>query len=269
MTFSKPSRFVLFFVLGLTIISFFLTGCSIVGPGERGVRISFGSAADDSLAPGIYPWFPVVYGMTTLDTRVQKSETETSAASKDMQEITTRVAINWSLDPNEVAKVYKTVGAEDAVLTNVISPAVSEVLKAVTATKAAEEILTHRIELKTEIDTMLKGRLAKYGVSVNDVSIVNLSFSRDFTHAIELKQIAEQQAKQASYLAQKATQDARAAVETAKGQAEAQRLLKSTITTELLQKAAIEKWNGEFPQVMGGSGALPFINLKMGNGSGN
>ena len=62
-------------------------------------------------------------------------------------------------------------------------------------------------------------------------------------------------------MAQEAEQEAEANVNRAKGQAEAQRLLRETLTPELLQKQAIEKWDGKFPQVMGGNGALPLINL--------
>lgn len=56
--------------------------------------------------------------------------------------------------------------------------------------------------------------------------------------------------------------DAQAEVNRARGQAEAQRLLKTSITQEILQKMAIEKWDGQFPQVMG-SGTIPFLNLTL------
>lgn len=83
--------------------------------------------------------------------------------------------------------------------------------------------------------------------------------------AIEAKQIAEQQAKQAEYEALKASKEAQAEINRAKGQAEAQRLMRQTLTPELLQKQAIEKWDGQFPQVMSGNGTLPFINISPKN----
>ncbi|NET72054.1 MAG: prohibitin family protein, partial [Sphaerospermopsis sp. SIO1G2] len=137
----------------------------------------------------------------------------------------------------------------------------SAVFLAVAAFKTAEEIITKRTELKKEIDTNLKERLASYGIIVDDVSLVNFSFSPEFSRAIEAKQIAEQEAKQASFIAQKATQEAQAEINRAKGQAEAQRLQRLTLTPELLQKQAIEKWDGRFPMVMGGDGAVPLINI--------
>lgn len=242
---------------------FLATGCSIVGPQERGVRVTAGKAGS-VLDSGIHLWVPVLYGVKKLNVSIQKSEINTSAASKDLQEVTTTVAVNWSVMPDKVSTVYTTVGDEDDALERILIPAVNEILKSATAKKTAEEILTQRMELKAEIDETLKDRLATYGLALSDVNIVNLRFSEDFTNAIESKQIAEQQSKQSKYLADKAVNDAQATVNQAKGQAQAQQLLRSTLTPEILQKQAIEKWNGQFPTVMG-NGSLPFINLKMSN----
>ena len=112
-----------------------------------------------------------------------------------------------------------------------------------------------------EIDSQLKDRLGSYGIGVDDVSLVNISFSPEFAKAIKAKQIAEQEAKRAEFEALKAEKQAQADVNRAKGQAEAQRLQRQTLTAELLQKQAIEKWDGKFPLVLGGEGALPFINI--------
>jgi prohibitin 1 len=242
--------------------AFFATGCSVVGPGQRGIRISLGKVNETPLAPGAYLWIPMVYGLQKMNVQIQKADIESSAASKDMQDVRAKVAVNWSLAPENVVRTYKEIGDEADVEQRILAPAVNEVLKAATSKRTAEEVLTKRLEMKKDIDEALLARLKQYGITVHDVSIVNLGFSEGFTQAIEHKQIAEQQAKQASYVAEKATQDARAEIERAKGQAESQRLMKQTITTEILQKMAIEKWDGKFPQVMGGNQTLPFINIK-------
>jgi regulator of protease activity HflC (stomatin/prohibitin superfamily) len=200
-------------------------------------------------------------GMASIDVQIQKSEIEASAASKDMQEIKTHVAVNWSITPESVVSTYQQIGDEDDVLDRIISPAVSEAFKAAISKKTAEEVLAKRMELKTEIDEVLAKRLGAYGVTMKDVSIVNLTFSPEFTNAIEAKQIAEQQAQQAKYTAMKAIEQAKAEVNLAKGQAEAQALQRSTITPALLQKMAIDKWDGKFPQYMGAQ-SLPFITMK-------
>ncbi|WP_332981932.1 prohibitin family protein [Microcoleus sp. A003_D6] len=234
---------------------------AIVGAGERGVMMRFGKVQDAILDEGIHPILPIVTSVKNLSVRVQKTDLKADAASKDLQSITTDLAVNWNVDPAKVNQVFQQIGDTEQIVTSILSPAISEVLKAATSKKTAEEIITKRTELKTEIDNSLKKRLEPYGVIVRDVSLINFGFSPEFSKAIESKQIAEQEAKQAEFTVKKATQDAQAAINRAKGQAEAQRLQRQTLTPEILQQQAIEKWNGQFPTVMGGGGTLPLINI--------
>ena len=245
------------FLLGAILFRPFV----IVNAGERGVVMHFGKVQNQVLDEGIHPIMPVLTSVKKLNVRVQKNDINARAASKDLQDVTTEVAINWHIDPAQVNTVYQRIGSNDQIVSGIITPAVSEVLKAATAKKNVEEILTKRTELKGEIDEQLKKRLAAYGLLVDDVSLVNFGFSPEFNKAIEAKQIAEQEAKQAEFTALRAKQDAEAAVNRAKGQAEAQRLQRLTLTPELLQQQAIENWDGRFPAVMGGNGSLPLINI--------
>jgi len=249
-----------------------LSGCAVVSPGERGIPLSFGKVGDITLGEGYYLWIPFVKRIITLPIRVQKTETQTEAATKDMQKVTSTIAVNWHLDPAAVNKVYQTVGDEDDIVRQIIAPAVSEVLKSSTAKMTAEEVLTKRIELKTHIDEDLKLRLKVYNVFVDDISLVDLNFTKEFNHAVEEKQIAEQQAKQAEYIALKATQDAKAAVNTARGQAESnlvvaeaqaksQKLLMQTLTKDILQMEYLKKWDGQLPNVMSGNSSGMILNL--------
>ncbi|WP_341526280.1 prohibitin family protein [Nostoc sp. UHCC 0302] len=247
--------------LVLLIVAIIFRPFSIVNAGERGVLMKFGKVQDQVLDEGIHPIMPIVTSVRRLSVRVQQNTFQSDAASKDLQKVTTELAVNWHVDPARVNKVFQQVGDQQQIITGIITPAVSEVLKAATAKKTAEEIITRRTELKEEIDANLKNRLAAYGVVVDDVSLVNFAFSPEFSRAIESKQIAEQEAKQAGFIAQKATQEAQAEVNRAKGQAEAQRLQRQTLTAELLQKQAIEKWDGRFPMVIGGNSSLPLINI--------
>jgi regulator of protease activity HflC (stomatin/prohibitin superfamily) len=227
--------------------------------------MQFGKVQNQVLDEGIHPILPVVTSVKRLSVRVHKNSFQADAASKDLQKITTELAINWHIDPTKANKIFQQVGDEEQIVNGIITPAVSEVLKAATAKKTAEEIITIRTKLKEEIDNNLRKRLAAYSLIVDDVSLVNFAFSPEFSRAIESKQIAEQEAKQAEFIAKKATQEAQAEINRAKGQAEAQRLQRQTLTPDLLQKQAIEKWDGHFPTVMGGNGTLPLININPAN----
>ncbi len=234
---------------------------AIVNAGERGVVMKFGKVQDRILDEGIHPVLPVVTSVQTLSVRVQKNDIKAAASSKDLQDLVMDIAVNWHLDPLRVNQVFQRLGDEEQIIARIISPAISEVVKAATAKKTAEEVITKRIEIKSEIDDQLKKRLNDYGIMVDDVSLVDISFSPEFVKAIEAKQIAEQSAKQAEFDALRAEKEAQAEVNRAKGKAEAQRLLRQNLSAEILQQQAIDKWDGKFPTVMGGSGAMPLINI--------
>jgi len=247
------------------VLVIFFRPFTIVNAGERGVVMNFGKVQDQILDEGIHPIVPIITSVKKLSVRVQENSFETAAASKDLQKITTQLSVDWHVEPKLVNQVFQRIGDKDQIVTEIITPAISEVLKAAMAKKTAEEVITKRTALKEEIDNTLRTRMAAYGLKIDDVSLVNFAFSEDFTKAIEAKQIAEQEAKQAKFVAQKATQEAQAEINRAKGQAEAQRLQRLTLTPVLLQQQAIEKWDGHFPTVMGGSGSLPLININPNN----
>jgi len=266
------AKLVVLGVAGLFGLTLLLGSFTIIPSGSRGVATHFGKVQDGILDEGIHLKLPIITSIHKLSVRVQKSEAVAEAASHDMQRVKATFVLNWHVSATSVNKMFQEIGAEEAVTERVIQPAVQEVLKAATAKRTAEEILTKRLELKDEIDAMLMKRLAQYHVLINDVSLTNLDFTEQFNHAVEEKQIAEQAAKKAEYEAQRATQEAIAVVNRAKGdaeskitmaraEAESQRLVKQTITAEILQQRAIEKWDGVLPQIMAGKGALPFINI--------
>jgi len=246
-------------ILVLLILS--LSGCSVVGPGHKGVEVTMGKVDPVVRSEGPYFWVPFIRSIKSIDVRLQKHIIKTVASSKDLQVVHTDVAVNWRINPTEVARVYQGIGDEDQIVDTVISPATSEVLKAATAKLTAEEIIGKRIELKNEIDEQLNVRLSKAGIILDQLNIVDLDFTKEFSRAVEDKQIAEQRAKQAEYEAIRAQKDAVAAVNRAKGESESQKLMQHSITPEILEKMAIEKWNGVLPEIMAGGNYVPFINL--------
>ena len=115
-----------------------------------------GKVQDAILDEGIHPILPIVTSVKTLSVRVQKTDIKADAASKDLQSITTDLAVNWNVDPAKVNQVFQQVGDEEQIVTSILSPAISEVLKAATSKKTAEEIITKRTELKQKSTTASK-----------------------------------------------------------------------------------------------------------------
>lgn len=234
----------------LFLITLFLTPCVIVNAGERGVLMKFGEVQNQILGEGLHLIVPVVNTVTKLSIRVQKQEISAEASSKDLQNVFADVALNWHIIPQEVNAIFQEIGDEQAVVMRIINPAVEEVLKAIMAKYTAEEIITKRGEVKGGVDDALSTRLASYHVAVDDISLVHVHFSERFDEAVEAKQIAEQEAKRAEFIALKATRQAEAKVNLAKGEAEAHRLLGDGLTPQILQRQAIEKWNGKLPLIV-------------------
>ena len=154
-------------------------------------------------------------------------------------------------------RVYQDVGL--AYEARIIAPAVQESLKAVTAQFTAEELITKRDEVSARIKESLTARLGRRSIIVDEFSITDLDFSEVFAASIEAKQVAEQQALKARQDLERIKIEAEQKLEAAKAEAEAQRIQRETITAELIQLRAIEKWDGTLPQVTGG--AMPFIDV--------
>ncbi|NER01043.1 MAG: prohibitin family protein, partial [Cyanothece sp. SIO2G6] len=141
--------------------------------------------------------------------------------------------------------------------------------KIAAAKRTAEESITQRQNLKDDFDQTLEKRLKKYAVEVIDTSVIDLNFSPEFARAVEEKQIAEQRAQRAVYVAQEAEEQAQADINRAEGKAEAQRLLAETLNVDggelVLQKEAIQAWlegGSKMPRVlvMGDeSNGVPFL----------
>lgn len=256
-------------LLGLVLL-IGLNSFIIVNPGEAGVISILGKAQDGVLLEGIHLKAPVISVVDIYDLTVQKFEVPAQSSTKDLQDLSASFAINFRLDPSLVVEIRRTQGTLANIVSKIIAPQTQESFKIAAARRTVEEAITQRNELKQDFDDALSDRLEKYGIVVLDTSVVDLEFSPEFAKAVEEKQIAEQRAKRAIYVAQEAEQEAQADINRAKGKAEAQRLLAETLKAQggqlVLQKEAIQAWKeggSQMPKVlvMGGKeqAGIPFL----------
>ena len=236
-----------------------------VGPGQRGVVLNFGAVEKEVLDEGLHPRIPVMQAIVLMDVKVQKIETDAAAASKDLQDVTSRVALNYHIVPDKANIVYQKLGVQFK--ERIIDPAIQEVVKAVTANYTAEELITKRPAVSEAMRLALTDRLMANNIAVDAFSIVVFSFSKVFTEAIEAKQTAEQLALKARRDLERIKIEAEQKLTAAKAEAESLKLQKANISPDLIElrkieanMKAIEKWNGILPQVTGG-GAIPLIGL--------
>ena len=256
-------------ILVLVVLGFSST--TRVETGHIGIVTNFGAATDKLLQPGLNFKIPFVEGVESFSIQTQKKEADAAAASRDLQAVNAKIAVNYHLDPTKVQEVFKTIGREYQ--STVIDPQVQEAFKATTAEYTAEELITKREEVKSKARTRLLERLKRYNIIVDDFTIIDFDFaSQEFKNVIEAKQVAAQEVLKAEQEKQlqavrnaqavaKADADKTVAITQAQGQAEAQKLQQQSLSDLYIQNKAIDKWDGKLPQFSGGNTPLPFIQV--------
>ncbi|MGE5405136.1 MAG: prohibitin family protein [Candidatus Saccharibacteria bacterium] len=247
-------------ILILTVFNPFVT----IGPGQRGVVVQLGAVKPVVLEEGLHFRIPLIQTIVELNCQIQKTEVQADAASKDLQQVTSHIAVNYHVKYDMAAKLYQSVGENYG--STIIDPAIQETVKSVTARYTAEELITKRQQVSVEIGKYLDEKLEPRGILVDAFNITNFSFSDEFNRAIEAKQTAEQLALKAKRDLERIRVEAEQKVAQAKAEAEALRVQKQEVTPELIrlreievQSKAIEKWDGHMPQYTGG--AMPFLDI--------
>ena len=257
-------------VMTLLILFSAFSVVKTVPAGHVGVITHFGNVQSEILGEGIHSVMPFRTKVVQLNVRVQKIEADATASSKDLQTVTSKVALNFYLSKEKANVIYQKLGMDYQ--RTIIQPTIQESIKSATARYNAEQLITSRPKVKEDVYNYIKKRLAKNNIIVTDFSIVDFKFSPKFNEAIEKKQIAEQRAltakndlsrikTEAEQAREKAKGEAEAQLELAKAQAKAQELLRQSVNGEIIQLKAIEKWNGILPVSMGEKGSGGFFDI--------
>ncbi len=280
----KMTRMIIPIIIAVIAVSIVLaSSIKIVEAGNRGVLLQFGAVdTSRSLNEGLHFVTPFRDNIIQVETRTQKTVESAASASKDLQDVRTEVALNYHISPENAQILYQQLGFEYSA--RVISPAIQESVKQVTARFNAEELITKRETVKTEIETQIKQRLGAYNVVVETISITEFKFSDQFTRAVEAKVEAEQRALQASnelrrieieaqQAEAKAIGDQKANIARAEGlrqanilEAEGEAAAIKIIDEQLrnnpnyLEWLKTQRWDGKLPLVIG-EGGTPFIQI--------
>ena len=288
----KPIIIFGFFLL--LIASFSCLGFKQVDAGHRGIKLVWGKVVSDSLPEGLYFYNPISTNIVTIDTRLQKKTTNLETYTKDIQQTTMYITVNFFVDPQNAHVLYQRIGLNYS--NTLIEPALMSAVKDVVGKVEADKFINNRELVTEEIKQKLSKALDGSNVIIQSVSIEDIAFSGAFEAAIEAKQIATQEAiksqnetvrveeegkqrvikARAESDSKKAQSDAAAyAIEVeSKAKAEAIRqmgLAESEAIKEkskalaqnanLVELTKAERWNGALPQNIYGSGPVPFLNI--------
>jgi prohibitin 2 len=274
-------------VIGLIIVIVLVTASvKTVDAGHRGVLLQFGAVEPTvSLEEGLHFVVPFRDQVLPIEVRTQKVVVSSTSASKDLQEVSTEVALNYHISPESAQLLYQQLGYDYS--NRVILPAIQESVKQVTARFNAEELITNRETVKNQIEQQIQARLANYNIVLETLSITEFQFSEQFTRAIEAKVEAQQRALQAqnelrriqieaNQTEARAIGEQRAAIAQAtgikqanvlraEGESEAINIIDQQLreSPTYLEWLKAQRWNGELPLVLGGAGqgATPFIEI--------
>ncbi|MCD7889495.1 MAG: prohibitin family protein [Oscillospiraceae bacterium] len=245
-------------ILIAIVVIIVLANCiTVVSAGHTGVLVTLGKVEDNVFQEGLHFKAPFIQEVIEIDNRITKLEVSTEAFSKDLQTVSTTLAINYRVDTSMSYSIYKNVGSDYEMV--LITPAVNEVLKATVSQYTAEESVTNRTLISDGLLEGLNEKLNDSGLYITDVNIIDFDFSEAYITAIEEKQVAQQQLLKAETEKETTITNAEAEAEAMKIQAEAEaeanRILSESISDELVEYYKIEKWDGKLPTITG-SGSM-------------
>ncbi len=238
----------------------------VIAPSERGLVMRLGTLNETVYGEGFHWKLPFIDTVKYADLHIDKADGDARSASKDLQNVETKISVNYQINEISILNLFRTVGVEHSRLEEtLLGPAIQESVKSATAKYTAEELITKRELVRTDIETALKEKIEKYGVNIVQVNIINFEFSNSFDASIEAKVKAEQDAlaqknklEQIKYEAQQQIERAKAEAETIRIQAEA---IQKQGGAEYIQLKWIDKWNGQLPSTSLGTSMVPNIFL--------
>jgi len=268
------AKIVVIAIAVLVIIGVTIAGAvQIVDAGHRGILLHW-NAVDTSTLPldeGLHFVTPFADSVVNMEVRTLKYVKSTSSASRDLQTVSTAVTVNYHPAPNSVHFLFKEVGMDYE--NRIIQPAIEEVVKQVTANYNAEELITKRPQVKSDIESAISERLIDFNIVTEVVSITDFQFSSLFASAIESKVEAEQKAFRAENDLLRIEVEARqheaqalgiaqANIAEAQGEAKAITIINNALSNNphYLEWLKTQAWDGKLPLVVG-EGGTPFIQI--------
>ena len=259
-------------LIGAVVLLALIAGTSavtIVPAGHTGVIVTMGKVSDRVLSEGMHLKVPFAQQIVMMNNKIQKTEIDSNGVSKDLQTVSSGVAINYQIYKDDSAKIYQSIG--EGYADTVLQPAIQESMKAITAQYTAEELITKRSAVGEEIGATLAEKVQEYGILIDKFNIINFDFSEEFNAAIEQKQVAEQNKLRAETEKEQKVIEAQADAEQkviaakaeadairqkAEAEAEANEKINASLNENVLKYQQIEKWNGEYPNVVSSDSSI-------------
>ena len=260
---SSVTKIIIAAVVAVLALATAAGSLTVVPAGTSGVVVTMGKVSDMALDSGLHFRIPFVQSVVMMNNKIQKCEVESNSVSKDLQTVSSSVAVNFHITSDSAASIYRTIGEQYQ--DTVLQPAIPQAVKSISAQYTAEELITKLTAVGDEIASALTEKVSDYGIIIDKFNIVNFEFSQEFNMAIEQKQVAEQnylkaqtekeqQIMEAEADAKKkvieAEADAEAKLKKAEAEAEANEKINASLNGNVLTYQKIQKWDGKYPNVV-------------------
>lgn len=250
-------------ILVILFIAFLLIfqPMTIVGVGERGVKVTLGQTSPVALEEGVHFVMPFVSTVKKMNVKTVKSNIATMAQSKDIQQARIVYVVNYNLQPENAPKMWRTVGKD--YVSVIVMPTVEGIVKDTIGKWNAQDIVANREKVASEVLLKLNEKLGPKYINVSDFQITEIQYSQAFEQAIENKVTAEQDALKAKNQTVKVQEEAKQKVIAAEAEAKSMAIRAQALTQNknLVEYEAVQKWDGKLPQYMMGN-SVPFVNFK-------
>ncbi len=236
-------------LFALLAVALLATGCVVIEDGEVGVSKSFGSISDEPVLQGVALQFPVVRTVTAWNIKLQEIKETAQVPSSEGLIVGLDVSLLFRVMPEKAPQIRKTVGLNyrEVLIIPYLRNAVRDVVSGYQVKNIYAE--AGRKEIAGKIQGFLSDNLDPRGVQVVDVLLRDVKLPQRFRESIEAKLTAEQRVQQKQFELEQAQKDAEIEVARAKGAAQAQEIVRSTLSGSYLQYLWIKTLN-ENPNVI-------------------
>ena len=255
----KEKRNIVIVAIVIIILLVLVSSFRTINSGEVGIKVRFGKVINTHMNEGVNFKIPLVESIVKMNIRVQKIEVDTNSASKDLQDVNMKLAVNYRIEKEKAVSLYKNVGTSYEKV--ILEPAIQESIKAITSKYTAEQLITTRSEVSDKCMEELSSKVKKYGLSISDFNITDFNFSEEFNKAIEEKQVAEQKVLTAKQELEKEKIEAEKKVVKAEAEKKSNDLKSNSLTDNIIREKFIEKWNGELPKVTGSNSMFDITSI--------
>ena len=250
-----------------------LSSFTIVDEGYVGVKYQLGKIVEDDLGAGLNFKIPFIQRIVPVDVREQMYESISTAYTKDTQTVeSVQCKLNYLYDRSQLSTLIRNIGIRN-VESKLIIPQIQSIMKNEIGQFKAEELVQNRSAVQESIEDKLRESLAQSGITVVSFAIENIDFEDGFEEAIRAKVVAEQEALKMQNKTKEKEEQAKQTVIEAEAQAEAKKIEADAeayaieaiqkqlqASPEYIELQKVERWDGQFPQVMGET-VNPFVTV--------